>query len=157
MAYELITGKDRLLDLIKSGVIDAIPENVGEISIDVRLSNIINIESNNVDGFLNDIDLMNGNLINTHKCDISKYGYILKPGCFITGYLKEYISLPNNIISRFTLRSIVAQNGIGHALSDTIRPSWSGNLVLELTNTLKNHNFILKEDLLIGQLQFFKL
>lgn len=157
MSYELITGKKNLLKLIDDGVIDAISENVGACSIDVRLDNKLLIESQHPDGFYQEVDLMNGKKINTHSCIISDCGYALPPGCFVNGYLKEYIKMPDNMIGRFTLRSIVAQNGLGHALSDTIRQSWQGNLVLELTNTLKQHNWVLRENFIIGQIQFFRI
>ncbi|MGZ7119636.1 MAG: dCTP deaminase domain-containing protein [Methanobacterium sp.] len=150
--YELITGKENLLGLIESGVIDALPENVGTCSIDVRLDKELMIESNIYDAT---VDIMNKQYINMQPYIMNQSGYCLTPSSFCKGKLKETIVLPDNMVARFTLRSAVAQNGIGHALSDMIRKSWSGQLVLELNNSLKYHNWILREDLLIGQLQFF--
>lgn len=157
MSYKLITGRENLLKLIELGVIDALPENVGVCSIDVRLDNKLLIESKHPEGFYQEVDLMNGKKINTHSCIIGDCGYALPPGCFVNGYLKEYINMPSCMIARFTLRSIIAQNGLEHSLSDTIRQGWKGNLVLELKNNLKHHNFILRDGLLIGQLQFFEI
>lgn len=153
MDYNLITGKSNLLALIESGVIDALPENVGTCSIDVRLSNEIMIESDL--GINSQVDFLNNEYVNMHPCIMNKSGYCLAPSQFVKGKLKEMIVLPDNMVARFTLRSKIAQNGMAHALSDTIRQSWRGNLVLELSNNLKYHNWILHDGLLIGQVQFF--
>jgi len=151
--YQLITGKENLLKLINDGVIDALPENVGTCSIDVRLSNELMIESASM--INGTVDFLNDEYVNLHQHIMNESGYCLSPGQFVKGKLKEFVNLPSNMVARFTLRSKVAQNGAGHALSDTIRQSWSGHLVLEINNSLQYHNWILREDLLIGQLQFF--
>lgn len=153
MAYELITGKENLLKLIESGVVDALPENVGACSIDVRLDKELMIESDL--GMNGTVDFLNDEYVNLHQCIMTESGYCLSPGQFVKGKLKETIALHDNMVARFTLRSKVAQNGMGHALSDMIRQSWRGQLVLELNNSLKYHNWMLREDLLIGQLSFF--
>jgi deoxycytidine triphosphate deaminase len=155
MAYELITGKERLLALIESGVIDALPENVGEISIDVRLDKKLMLESDM--GYRSNVWLSLDQSVNLHEYTMTEEGYCLTPRSFCKGLLKEYIKLPSNMMAEFTLRSQIAQNGLSHSLSFLIRPEWEGNLVLEIANNLKYHNWILEENLLIGQLRFFTI
>jgi deoxycytidine triphosphate deaminase len=153
--YNLITGQENLLKLIDSCVIDAIPENVGVCSIDVRLSNELMLESDM--GYRSNVWLSLYQSVNLHEYTMTEEGYCLTPGSFCKGKLKEYIKLPSNMMAEFTLRSQIAQNGLSHSLSFLIRPEWEGNLVLEIANNLKYHNWILEEDLRIGQLRFFNI
>jgi deoxycytidine triphosphate deaminase len=155
MAYELITGRENLLKLINDGVIDALPSNAGNDSIDIRLDKELLLESDL--GYRQSVDLINGIGVNLHQFSIEHQPYELVKGEFCKGLSMETFNMPSNMIATLTLKSLSAQNGLGHALSNIIHANWSGKLVLELDNNLRFHNWTLRYGLLIGQIQFFKI
>lgn len=83
-------------------------------------------------------------------------GFHLHPGQFIKAMTAEKFTMPSDHAAMFSLRSAIAQAGLEQSTSVWIRPDWTGNLVLELTN-LTNKPLILRPGLLIGQIHFFDI
>jgi deoxycytidine triphosphate deaminase len=153
--YELITGRENLLKLINDGVIDALPDNIGNDSMDIRLDKELLLESDL--GYRPSVDLANGMKVNLHSFNIEHQSYDLVKDEFCKGLTIERFNMPSNMIATLTLRSIAAQNGLGHALSNIIHSNWSGKIVLELDNNLRFHNWTLRYGMVICQVQFFRI
>ncbi len=61
--------------------------------------------------------------------------FIIHPGEFVLGTVKEYIKIPNDIMGSVDGRSSLGRLGIAiHATSASINPGWEGIFVLEITN-----------------------
>jgi len=86
---------------------------------------------------------------------ITELGLSLKPGEFVRTETEETFVVPSHILGIFTLRSWAAQSGLGHPASITLKPNWQGCVVMELSNSLRNHTLVLPPRAPIGQVQFF--
>jgi deoxycytidine triphosphate deaminase len=82
---------------------------------------------------------------------------IIAPGQFVLAETLERISMPKNVKGVFTLRSWVAKSGLDQAVSITLKPGWSGHLVMELRNNLQHSSLCLRPKASIGQIEFFQL
>lgn len=61
--------------------------------------------------------------------------FILHPGEFVLGSIKEYIKLPSDLMAVVDGRSSLGRLGVViHSTSASINPGWEGNFVLEITN-----------------------
>ncbi len=61
--------------------------------------------------------------------------FIVHPGEFVLGNVKEYIKLPSDIMGSVDGRSSLGRLGISiHATSASINPGWEGRFVLEISN-----------------------
>jgi dCTP deaminase len=61
--------------------------------------------------------------------------FILHPGEFVLGNIKEYIKMPNDLMGSVDGRSSLGRLGVViHATSSSINPGWEGRFVLEITN-----------------------
>lgn len=61
--------------------------------------------------------------------------FIIHPGEFVLGVLKEYIKLPDDLLGSVDGRSSMGRLGIViHATSASINPGWEGQFVLEISN-----------------------
>lgn len=151
----LICGDNLKRLCLRDGVIDALDENIGFDAIDVRLDKKLKIEVRSGNCI---VDLANGHKLElVEVCMTNSSGYSMNCGEFVKGELVEHIALPDWIIASFSLRSDYAQNGLSHALSHWIKPGWSGKLVLELTNTLRHNAFVLRPNMVLGQIHFFDI
>ncbi len=64
--------------------------------------------------------------------------FIIHPGEFVLGTVKEYIKIPSDIMGSVDGRSSLGRLGISiHATSASINPGWEGIFVLEITNSGK--------------------
>ncbi len=64
--------------------------------------------------------------------------FILHPGEFVLGAIKEYIKLPSDLTAVVDGRSSIARLGVSiHTTSGFINPGWGGRFVLEIGNTGK--------------------
>ena len=61
--------------------------------------------------------------------------FIIHPGEFVLGSVKEYIKMPETLMGSVDGRSSLGRLGIViHATSSSINPGWEGRFVLEITN-----------------------
>ncbi|MFH1978269.1 MAG: dCTP deaminase [Candidatus Aenigmatarchaeota archaeon] len=61
--------------------------------------------------------------------------FIVHPGEFILGTVKEYIKISNDLVGSLDGRSSLGRLGIAvHTTSASINPGWEGILVLEISN-----------------------
>src|SRR3989338_10263863 len=61
--------------------------------------------------------------------------FIIHPGEFVLGTIKEYIKMPNDLMGVVDGRSSLGRVGVVvHATSASINPGWEGIFVLEITN-----------------------
>lgn len=86
--------------------------------------------------------------------DISR-GYILKPGQFVLCSLREFISLPDDVLARVMPRTRLSRLGI-QVSNQLCHPSYEGRLELGVTN-LSSNNVTLVEGLKIAQIVFERL
>lgn len=150
---------DALCRLVEDGVIDAPVEHVGATSIDVRLGPVIEIENPGASPFtvVDPTVPGAGPRMLSVELGLGNAGHCLPSGAFCRGMTIEILSLPNDLVAKFALRSSVARDGLGHLLSVTAQPGFHGRLVLELQNTLQHHRFRLTAGMLIGQFEFYRV
>ncbi|MFQ5648138.1 MAG: dCTP deaminase [Candidatus Aenigmatarchaeota archaeon] len=61
--------------------------------------------------------------------------FIIHPGEFVLGTVKEYIKMPDDLVGTVDGRSSLGRVGVViHATSTSINPGWEGKFVLEITN-----------------------
>jgi dCTP deaminase len=61
--------------------------------------------------------------------------FIIHPGEFVLGSVKEYIRMPDDLMGSVDGRSSLGRLGVViHATSSSINPGWEGRFVLEITN-----------------------
>lgn len=144
-----------LVNLIKTGVIDAPIENVNGASIDITLGNKLMIEDVTTK-FPKVVDLKEKQNIDLIEFDIDEHGVALNSGEFALATSNETFNLPNNIACEYKLKSSLARNGLNHMLAGWCDPGWkNAKLTLELHNVLKNHVLLLKAGMKIGQMVFW--
>ncbi|MBU0898695.1 MAG: dCTP deaminase [Nanoarchaeota archaeon] len=62
-------------------------------------------------------------------------GFIIHPGEFVLGSVKEYIKISDDLVGSVDGRSSLGRLGISiHTTSSSINPGWEGTLVLEISN-----------------------
>lgn len=81
----------------------------------------------------------------------------IKPKEFILAETREFFKMPSNVSGMVTLRSFAAKAGLEQSSSLTLKPDWSGHLILELCNQLREHELLLEPDAPIAQIQFFTI
>ncbi|MBU0530091.1 MAG: dCTP deaminase [Candidatus Aenigmatarchaeota archaeon] len=61
--------------------------------------------------------------------------FIIHPGEFVLGVVKEYIKVSDDLVGSVDGRSSMGRVGVSiHTTSSSINPGWEGHLVLEITN-----------------------
>ncbi len=61
--------------------------------------------------------------------------FVIHPGEFVLGTVKEYIKMPDHLMGSVDGRSSLGRLGVViHATSSSINPGWEGRFVLEITN-----------------------
>lgn len=144
-----------LHELIKSGVIDADPENVNGASIDLTLADKVLIEGMPSGNF---VSLKEKQTPNMRELIIPDSGFALFPGDFALASTRELFNLPNDIAAEFKLKSSVTRAGLNHCLAGFADHGWNNaRLTLELKNELKNHTLLLKTGMKIGQMIFYRV
>ena len=132
------------------------PENWGDISVDVTLSQTIWVQKSIADIpyiDLRDIPKDHG-LYN--EVTMGEGGYLMRPKEFVKAKLVETIEVPSDLAAIFSLRSEIAQAGLEQSTSLIARPEWIGQLILELTN-MTEKPMLLTPGLLVGQFHFLRL
>jgi deoxycytidine triphosphate deaminase len=82
---------------------------------------------------------------------------IIEPGQFVLAETLEKFAMPKTYKGLFTLRSWAAKSGLDQAVSITLKPNWSGHLIMELHNNLQHTALCLRPHEAIGQIEFFEL
>jgi dCTP deaminase len=125
-----------------------LPELVNPASLDVRLGNLIMIES--AEG----LDMKPFSIANATQ---SK-PYMLRPGQFILAQTIEIFNMPESIAGLFFLKSSRAREGYENLHAGYADPGWHGSsLTLELKNSRQIQPLPLWPGLKIGQMVFFKM
>ena len=101
--------------------------------IDLRLGNDFRIFKVSATPF---IDIRNKPEDYTEEVNVSDdQPFIIHPGEFVLGGIKEYIKMPSTLMGSVDGRSSLGRLGIViHATSSSINPGWEGMFVLEITN-----------------------
>jgi dCTP deaminase len=131
-------------------------------SVDIHLSEHIRIFKNVHPAVTKTIDLSHPEIQSSfeemvEKVTISSEGFPLKPQQFVLGWTKETVKLPNDLCALIYGRSTCGRYGLViHMTAPIIHPLYHGNIVLEICN-FGPAICLLKKDMSIGQLIFFRL
>lgn len=138
----------QITSLCESGMVTPfLPELINPASIDVRLGDALLIES------AQSPELVPYPL---HKHTESN-PYLLVPGQFVLGHTLEYVRIPNDLCSQFSLKSSRAREGIEHLLAGWIDPGFHGVITLELVNSRQLHPLPIWPGMRIGQLTMLRM
>lgn len=124
------------------------PDLINPASLDLRLGNMIMIES-----------VQSSQMI---PVDISKYSecnpYSLTPGQFVLADTMEAFNMPESVAGLFFLKSSRAREGYENLHAGYADPGWHGStLTLELKNARQLQPLPLWPGLKIGQMVFFQM
>jgi len=146
----MILSDTEIQSLIRnhSMVQDCDPESINPASLDLRLGNLIMLES-----------------IESHQMiplDISRYSsdhpYDLTPGQFVLAQTIETFNMPEDIAGLFFLKSSRAREGYENLHAGYADPGWHGSaLTLELKNARQLQKLPLYPGLKIGQMVFWRM
>lgn len=130
---------------------------VGKIEVDIRLGS--NYWKEKVEPRCTRVHVMKKDSWEDlwEKKPILDTGIVLQPGEFILAETAEYFQIPDDVYGVLTLRSWAAKSGLDQSSSLTLKPGWSGFLIMELHNGLKWHDLLIEKGEMIGQIQFFRV
>jgi dCTP deaminase len=149
----LIQGEE-LQDLVSTSVTDTL--DPGDTELDIRIGREIWTERK---GHTNPPFNLStpGRNYPLEIAPLLDEGYTLKPGHFMLATTQEYFRMPDDVQGILTLRSWAARSGLEQSSSLTLKPGWSGYLIMELRNNLQRHDLVLTPSVAIAQIQFFDL
>jgi dCTP deaminase len=148
----MIANAQQIREFIDMGYIeDASIDDVGPSSIDVHLGNKLLVEMWNKRKI---VCPATGDGPAMEEKIIDENGIVLTPGEFVLGSVYEVLRLPPNISAEFRLCSTSARCGLEHALAVWIDPGFCGRITLELKNSLRYNDMLLRRGDRIGQLIF---
>ena len=148
----LLAGK-QLHELIDTGVIDALHENVNAASIDVRLGSEFCFERSKASSV---VDLREKESLSFFQFQTDA-GLDIDPGRFFLAHTMETFNLPDNISAEFKLRSSVARSGLQHMLAGWADAGFNGaQLTLEFKNVTEHHTLVIAPGMRIGQVIFYQ-
>jgi dCTP deaminase len=146
----MILSDTEIHDLITTqGMVqDHDPELINPASLDLRLGNLIMLES-----------VQNHQMI---PLDISRYTaehpYQLVPGQFVLAQTIETFNMPEDVAGLFFLKSSRAREGYENLHAGYADPGWHGStLTLELKNARQLQSLPIWPGLKIGQMVFFRM
>jgi len=133
----MILPDHEIRKLLKEGkiFIEPIDEDVQiqPAGVDLRLGNEFKIFKSTSLPYI-DTRKKSENYTDTVMIDDEK-PFIIHPGEFVLGTVKEYIKVPGDLMGSVDGRSSLGRLGISiHATSASINPGWEGVFVLEITN-----------------------
>jgi dCTP deaminase len=113
--------------------IDNQEEQIRSAGVDLRLGNEFRLFKVSATPY---IDIRNKPENYTEKVTIKEdQPFVIHPGEFVLGSVKEYIRMPENLMGSVDGRSSLGRLGVViHATSSSINPGWEGRFVLEITN-----------------------
>jgi len=145
----MILCDTEIFDLIQQGMVQHHqPELINPASLDLRLSDLIMLES-----------------VESHqmiplsiKDYTADHPYELVPGQFILAQTIETFSMPEDIAGLFFLKSSRAREGYENLHAGYADPGWHGSaLTLELKNARQLQPLPVYPGLKIGQMVFFRM
>jgi dCTP deaminase len=145
----VILNDNQIHGLVKEGMVENyLPELINPASIDLRLGDLIMLES-----------------VESHQMiplNISKYTadhpYPMVPGQFILAQTIEVFNMPETIAGLFFLKSSRAREGYENLHAGYADPGWHGSaLTLELKNARQLQSLPIYPGLKIGQMVFFRM
>lgn len=146
----MILSDTEIQDLIATqGMVqDHDPELINPASLDLRLGNLIMLES-----------VQNHQMI---PLEISRYTpehpYQLVPGQFVLAQTIETFNMPEDVAGLFFLKSSRAREGYENLHAGYADPGWHGStLTLELKNARQLQSLPIWPGLKIGQMVFFRM
>ena len=146
----MILSDTEIHDLITTqGMVqDHDPELINPASLDLRLGNLIMLES-----------VQNHQMI---PLEISRYTpehpYQLVPGQFVLAQTIETFNMPEDVAGLFFLKSSRAREGYENLHAGYADPGWHGStLTLELKNARQLQSLPIWPGLKIGQMVFFRM
>jgi dCTP deaminase len=155
----LLSYKQIIECLVQGYIQNALEENIGAASLDVRLGPKILVEQPPVEEKYRykEISLHHAYKMNWLQKAIPEEGYVLYPGQFILAQTIETFHLPPFISCEFRLRSSLARMGVDHSLAAWIDAGFSNSvLTLELKNITQYHSIRLFVGDRIGQIIFYQ-
>jgi len=127
---------------------DHLPELVNPASLDLRLGDLIMLES--AEG----LQMKPYSIADATQDD----PFLLKPGQFILAQTIETFNMPENVAGLFFLKSSRAREGYENLHAGYADPGWHGSsLTLELKNSRQIQPLPLWPGLKIGQMVFFRM
>ena len=155
----MLLSAPQLHNLIDDGVIDALHENVNSASIDVRIGDVVMVETPNFEGGQHsapvDISAKESPRFTTLK--IPEEGIVIEPGQCFLAHTVETFNLPDTISGQFIERSTVARCFLEHMQAGWADAGWHGaQLTLEFKNMNQFHSLLIKPGMRIGQMVFFQ-
>lgn len=151
----MLLSYNELHELIESGVIDADPENVNGTSIDVRLDRTILVEMEK-----KEIGIVDPSLKQSHETvmiEMPDSGYLMLPGQCVLASTVETFNLPEDLSCEFKLKSSMARVFLENMLATWGDPWWSNSkMTLELKNELQHNAILIKPNMKIGQMIFYR-
>lgn len=147
---------NELVVLVNNGVISAPLTSIKGDSMELTLSPVLLLETDN--GFTRkDIDLANGGKVDFHKYVMDENGYAMVNHEFLLAYSNENWNMPNDIAAEYSLSSGLAQNCLNASNSNFIAQTFNSEaLILELFNVSRFNNLVLKPNMPIGKVRFFR-
>jgi dCTP deaminase len=145
----MILCDTEIFDLIQQGMVQHHqPELINPASLDLRLSDLIMLES-----------------VESHqmiplsiKDYTADHPYELVPGQFILAQTMETFSMPEDVAGLFFLKSSRAREGYENLHAGYADPGWHGSaLTLELKNARQLQPLPVYPGLKIGQMVFFRM
>jgi len=140
---------DELVELVKSGVINAPLSAVNGSSIDLTLHHIVRTEVN----YFVEVNLARGESIATVE---SCGKLVMMPHTTALASSNEFFNMPLWLSAEFSLKSTLGRNFMDHATSGWVDPGFNGLLTLELVNNNSFHALVLEPGMKIGQVKFFR-
>lgn len=152
----MLMSYTELCMLIERGVIEGLNMNaVNATSIDVTLGTSLMVERAPHGGGVVDLAQKGGPSMS--ELIMTAAGYALEPSEFVLAHTEQRFNLPNDISAEFKLKSSLARSGLQHALAGWCDAGWHGsNLTLELTNCMREHRLLIRPNMKIGQVIFYR-
>jgi len=152
----MLLSYNELCELVRDGVIDADPQFINGASIDIRIGRELLVEKKYRFNWAVDLSDKSSELP-MDRIIMDEDGYWMEPGVFCLSHSVETFNLPDDIACEFRLRSSIARRGLNALLAMWCDPGWHGSqLTMELHNTLQYHSVLLRSNLRIGQMMFYR-
>jgi len=144
-----------LCELVSLGIINAERENINGTSIDVRLDRTILVELEKKE--IGIVDPSQKQSHETITIEMPDAGYLVMPGQCVLASTVETFNLPEDLSCEFKLKSSIARVFLNNMLATWGDPWWhNSKMTLELKNDLQYNAILLKPNMRIGQMIFWR-
>jgi len=153
----MLVTYDGICSFVEDGVVEGADlENVNAASLDVRLGDVMRMESIYAPGF---VDLAAEQIEGPPMCAVpldADGRWTLPPGHWALFETAERFNLREDLALEFKLRSSMARAGLDHALAGWGDPGWNdATLTLELRNNSRVNSLLLAPGMRVGQVVFW--